>query len=328
MRSANEAVPVFAPEGDARTRELSMLVVGDLMLGRNVQVLGERYGSDYPFTGISGVLKNYDIVAGNLEGPVVEGAPRTPANSFRFAFQPASLSALVSAGFNMLSLANNHTFDFGKSGYEETSVRLYGAGAGVFGHPLYEGGEFVGSMEKGGRTLAFFGYNATYPSFHEEAAFTDIAARRASRPDELIFVFPHWGEEYSLSENDLQEKIARGFIDAGATAVFGSHPHVAQGVEIYKNRAIFYSLGNFVFDQYFSKETQEGLMISARIKEAEVAYELLPVAVSASRPELMDGAAREKWLGTLAARSGEDAAKFVMVGSFALPIDDVDKTNL
>ena len=288
------------------------------MLGRNVQLLGERFGEDYPFEKVKDLLAQYDVAVGNLEGPVVAGAPRTPANSFKFAFPTSSPMALRAAGFNLVSLANNHTVDFGQKGYEETVGRLAEEGISSFGHPISGSAAYVKRIEQKNKKIAFFGYNATYPSLDEKSALSEISGERESSPDQLIFIFIHWGEEYSLSAGDSQKKLAHEFIDAGATAVIGSHPHVVQEFELYKNRPVFYSLGNFIFDQYFSKETQEGLMVSAKIFETKIVYEFLPIVSIKSQPGIIESALGAEWFGGFLERSGMVPASYE--GSFELPL--------
>ena len=297
---------------------ISLIFVGDIMLGRNVQLLGERFGEDYPFEKVKDFLGEYDIAVGNLEGPVVSGAPRTPANSFKFAFPTSSPMTLVTAGFNLVSLANNHTVDFGQNGYEETANRLAEVGISPFGHPISGDLAYVKRLEQNGKRLAFFGYNATYPSFKKDQALSDVAVERISSSDELIFIFMHWGEEYSSSSNAFQKQLGRELVDAGATAVIGSHPHVVQEFEIYKNGPIFYSLGNFVFDQYFSEETQEGLMVSVKIFETKIVYEFLPIVSVKSQPVIIESAPGAEWFGGFLERSGIVPASYE--GSFELPL--------
>lgn len=297
---------------------LSLIFVGDIMLGRNVQLLGERFGEDYPFRKVKDLLVQYDIAVGNLEGPVLVGEPRTPANSFKFVFPTSSSAVLGAAGFDLVSLANNHTVDFGQKGYEETVVHLAEEGISSFGHPVREGAAYIKRIEQKNKKLAFFGYNATYPSFDEKSALSEISEEKESFPDELIFVFMHWGEEYSSSSNIFQKQLARKFIDAGTTAVIGSHPHVVQEFELYKNRPIFYSLGNFVFDQYFSKETQDGLMLSVKIFGTKIVYEFLPIVSVKSQPDIIGSALREERLAGFLGKSGVAPAAYE--GSFELSL--------
>ena len=101
-------------------------------------------------------------------------------------------------------------------------------------------------------------------------------------------VYPHWGVEYSSVHNYIQENLAHGWIDAGADLVVGAHPHVVQDIEIYKDVPIFYSLGNFVFDQMFSKETQEGLAVKLIITEEQISAELMPFASEKMKPKFLE----------------------------------------
>jgi poly-gamma-glutamate capsule biosynthesis protein CapA/YwtB (metallophosphatase superfamily) len=118
--------------------------------------------------------------------------------------------------------------------------------------------------------------------------------------------FIHWGTEYTAQPQDKQKEIAHQIIDLGADIILGHHPHVVQSVEIYNNKPIFYSLGNFVFDQYFSKETQEGLGVQIKLLPYQIQYELLPINIAKSQPQFMQGDDKEKFLNYLAKISDLD----------------------
>ena len=105
-----------------------------------------------------------------------------------------------------------------------------------------------------------------------------------------MLVFPHWGIEYEPIHSSAQEKLAHAWIDAGADLVIGGHPHVTQDAEIYKNKPIFYSLGNLLFDQDFSDPTQRGLIIAGKITDDNIELVLLPTISKKYKPELMTGA--------------------------------------
>src|SRR5690606_33310167 len=106
-----------------------------------------------------------------------------------------------------------------------------------------------------GQEVILVGVLAISASFDTDSAVRMIATLQTEHPDALIVVYPHWGEEYATTSSPRQQSLAHAFIDAGADAVIGSHPHVVQELELYNEKLIAYSLGNFVFDQYFSEET-------------------------------------------------------------------------
>jgi len=113
---------------------------------------------------------------------------------------------------------------------------------------------------------------------------------------DLIIVHIHWGTEYQHQFNQQQEKIGHALIDAGADIIIGHHPHVVQGMEIYKNKPIFYSLGNFIFDQYFSPDTQEGLAVGLKLTNNKISATLFPLQAKSAIINLMVGSAKDNFL--------------------------------
>ena len=152
-----------------------------------------------------------------------------------------------------------------------------------------------------GRKIAFVNYNSfADPKFDE---ITSIIQKLKSTVDYLV-VYTHWGREYELAENERQEKIAYQFIDTGADLIIGSHPHVVQPVEIYKNKVIFYSLGNFVFDQYFSEDVKLILGVGVLLGKDKVEFNLIPLYMQNSgQLQLMSKQQKQKFLQDLISRS-------------------------
>jgi poly-gamma-glutamate synthesis protein (capsule biosynthesis protein) len=112
-----------------------------------------------------------------------------------------------------------------------------------------------------------------------------------------VIIFPHWGTEYSSANTEKQRTLAHNWIDAGADLIIGSHPHVMENAELYKNKPIFYSLGNFIFDQNFSKETQRGLILAGSFSGDKINLVLLPTAIVNFQPELLRGGEKTKIIG-------------------------------
>jgi len=120
---------------------------------------------------------------------------------------------------------------------------------------------------------------------------------------DLVVVNIHWGEEYKTQFSQKQQKIARGFIDSGADVVIGHHPHVVEGVEKYKGKYIFYSLGNFIFDQYFSDEVKTGLAIAVNFQKDDMSFELYPIFSNFIQPSLLKDKKKSEFLKKLSERS-------------------------
>lgn len=254
----------------------TLLFVGDIMMGRNVELLMDRNGDAYPFAYIAPYLKSVDAVVGNLEGPVLSNHIRTPSQSVKFDFHTRMPKVLKDNNISIVSLANNHTFDFGKAGYDETVQHVHAAGIDVVGHPFAFGSTYVLHKKINEQKFVFVGFNITNPHFNYSKA-REFVQTLGRSPDEFYVAMIHGGEEYKFVSNKTQKSFYRGLIDDGVDLVIGHHPHVVQESEEYKNKMIFYSLGNFIFDQYFSKDTQQGLIVKAHFVGGKVSYEIIPV---------------------------------------------------
>ncbi|MBM3281555.1 MAG: CapA family protein [Candidatus Harrisonbacteria bacterium] len=254
--------------------EVTMVAVGDVMLSRTVGKRMQQYGYDYPFRKTESFLRGADITFGNLETSITPGEPVRPYEmSFRADLEAAE--ALQEAGFSILSLANNHVPNFGKKGLLDTFEALYKVGIEYVGagRNSEEANRPVIITTKGIR-FAFLAYNDpdVVPQVYEAGrvragtAFMRIekmqeAVRAARVQADIVIVSMHSGREYEEKPNKSQTEFARSAIDAGAEMVIGHHPHVVQTMEQYKGKYIFYSLGNFVFDQMWSFETRAGLAL-------------------------------------------------------------------
>lgn len=258
--------------------KINLLFVGDIMLDRGVKTLINQKGLDY----ILGDLVNnkffsgYDLIGANLEGAVTNGGKHyDPVKEFDFAFDPVFVSQLSEYGFNFFNLANNHFSDQGERGMEETKNnlgRLKIAYSGCRDGTISDCSSVIISIKDkkiGMVGLSMVGLKPDIEKVKEAINFLKDKT-------DWVIVNIHWGEEYDLNFNKIQKEIAYQLIDDGADVIIGHHPHVVQEVEVYKGRPIFYSLGNFIFDQYFSDKTQEGLAVSLDILDNEIKYTLYP----------------------------------------------------
>ncbi|MEK7622071.1 MAG: CapA family protein [Patescibacteria group bacterium] len=260
----------------------TLLFVGDMMLSRNIgRIMVEQNDWRYPFREIKEVLAQADLLIGNLEGPISTKGTKV-GSIYSFRADPRSILGLTDAGFDVLSFANNHVWDYGRDAFCETLDILQAAKIDYVGGGIdYVAVHQPIIREVKGAKVAFLAYTDLVPRGITRAesrpavAFLDLEQvipdiTRAEELADLTVVLLHWGNEYETKHNARQEILAHAMIEAGADLVVGHHPHVAQEVETYRDGYIAYSLGNFVFDQNFSADTRSGLMLKVSLKNKKI----------------------------------------------------------
>ncbi len=275
-------------------RELHILAFGDMMLGRYVRTLMDRAGDkNYVFEKIEGTdgkfFSGVDIVHGNLEGPI-KGQGKSGGTAMNFSFNEDIAPFLAEKGFDLMSLANNHAVDQGWDGRSTTIAALEKAGVDWCGHPSEAdpNSVYYNSVGWGENELSY-----AFVCLHDVTFKLDVDSAVELIEDvnekvDLVIVSIHWGYEYRhTADHNKQVEPAHRFVDAGADFVIGHHPHVVQNFEEYKGKYIFYSLGNFVFDQYWSQATQEELAIGIIIGRNGTEVYLIPMKSELSQSRLM-----------------------------------------
>ncbi len=254
-----------------KSETANLLIVGDIMLDRYIRQVGERKGEDYVFSCITPLFQEVDFVLANLEGPITNNPSTskgslvgTPAN-FKFTFPTTTAQVLFDHNIKLVNLGNNHIGDQGLEGINATHQYLTSAGVGYFGG--LSGSELVSRVEKG--NLSFVSYNQFGGDSVEKVVAAIVAE---SAQERTVVVYTHWGEEYVGARPEVKE-IAKKFVAAGADLVVGSHPHVVQESEMIGETPVYYSLGNFIFDQYFSTEVMNGLALKVNIKDGVITIE-------------------------------------------------------
>jgi poly-gamma-glutamate synthesis protein (capsule biosynthesis protein) len=274
--------PPIVYQKNKEPKEISLVFTGDIMLDRGVKKsVIKNFNGDFSFLFQKvDFLKNADILFGNLEGPI-SNTGKNLGNLYSFRMDPAVSSALKEAGFDVLSVANNHIGDWGREAFEDTLKRLKDEniiplGGGL---TLQEANEPV-ILKKEGTKIGFLGFSDMGPNWLKakendsgilivDDSLGETIKNASSKVDILIVSF-HFGEEYKKEYNKRQEYLAHLAIDSGAKIVIGHHPHVIQDTEFYKDGLIAYSLGNFIFDQNFSEETMRGLVLKIIISENNI----------------------------------------------------------
>lgn len=261
--------------GNTNKKSISFLFGGDLMFDRLVNHTFKDSGFDQIFADLNESFFQKDIVFANMEGPISDKPidDNFLSGSMVFNMPPSSIDTLKRTKINGVSLANNHTLNAGNSGFFTTQNLLKTAGIKYGGYEnKFDTESIIRYDTKIPVSIIVFNY-LSYKNIDEVAT----AISREKTTGRFVVIFPHWGNEYDLKHNNTQEFVAHKLIDAGGDIVIGTHPHVVQDVELYRNHAIFYSLGNFVFDQLFSKDTQEGLLLTGKLTEKELTINLNPI---------------------------------------------------
>ena len=293
--------PLVTPSRRGAGTVTTLTVVGDIMLARRV---GRALADDLerPFRPLSNRLDGADITVGNLESSLsTDGRPTQGGDSF--GARPQVLRGLASAGFDLVSLANNHLGDYGPRAMRQTFDRLEDAGIDYVGAgrnlaearaPVviqrdgvrvgFLGTESIGETPAAGRDRP--GTNRldmpprTGPL--DRAALRRISGdiRKLAGQVDTVVVIPHWGTQYTHVPEASQRTAAEAFSEAGADLVLGSHPHWVQGWEQQGSSTVVHSLGNFVFDMDFSTQTREGVFVEVVLWDGRVkAVEPVPYVI-------------------------------------------------
>lgn len=238
------------------------------------------------------VLSGTDLSMLNLEGPIsAEPILADQSEGLIFNFPPKTVDALKWLDVNAVSLANNHTMNAGKAGFANTLKVLKEKDIIPIGSANTFDETSIARFGSGTKKLSVI----TIESLEVNKDLTEIIKEEKAAGNRVL-IMPHWGTEYEPNHSNSQEKLAHSWIDAGADIVIGSHPHVIQDAELYKSRAIFYSIGNFVFDQTWSEPTQKGLIIAGKFKGDSLELVLLPTVSKKIQPQLLRGVEKTDFL--------------------------------
>lgn len=252
-----------------KPKEIRILFVGDIFLDRYIRKVMNTKGEDYVFSCINEFLNGYDLVVGNLEGPITNspsislGSEIGSPNNYIFTFPPSSAGLLYKNNIKIVNLGNNHIGNFGKEGFSSTKKYLNDEGVEFFGG--YYGDEPVLKKEIKGSQISFVSFNEFGG---EKAEIIAEKIRGEKEEGRVVFVYTHWGDEY-VAPPQRVKNYAKLFAEAGADFIIGSHPHIVLESEKIGDTFVYYSLGNFLFDQYWNEEVKTGLALEIKIKGGE-----------------------------------------------------------
>jgi poly-gamma-glutamate capsule biosynthesis protein CapA/YwtB (metallophosphatase superfamily) len=288
-----------APAGPLLVRPLVLAAVGDVTFGEQVGPAVEEHGAAYPWRGVAPTLRAADLTVGNLETSI---STRGVAAVKQYVFRgpPGALSAMSRlAGFDVLTLANNHAVDYGPEALLDTVRYVRAAGIRPIGAGANERlARRPAIVEAGGLRVAFLGYSDVNPlgfpagpstpgTARADAAVIAADVRAARRRADAVVCFFHWGVELQPDPDGRQRAFADACLGAGAKVVLGAHPHVLGPVERPGRRSLVaWTLGNFVFPS--AGTAARSAILEVRLAADGVrGYRLLPVQIEGFRPRLV-----------------------------------------
>lgn len=288
-----ESGEIVTPE-----KSVSFTVGGDMMFARMIyhdfhddfnnafSQFGDRvfWGTDAAFANLEGAITNKPIVD-NIQ-----------PDNVSFRFSPEIIKTLSFLHLNAVSQANNHSNNAGQEGVDTTRAVLASAKIQVFGGPTESDVSRVAYFKGEGMSLAVIGIEMTLGQ--DPKILVPIIKEIKKDPNARVMIMPHWGTEYLFKHTSTQSDAAHLWIDAGADIVIGSHPHVVEYAELYRGAPIFYSLGNFLFDQ-FALMTQKGLLISGKFTPDGLTLFGLPIQSFSNQPRLVTGKTKKTILDSL-----------------------------
>lgn len=292
-------------KGSTAEEKISLVFAGDILLDGFVGGQIDKYGVNFPFAKVAPVLKKADIAFANLETPVsVRG--KAAAKTFAFRSKPAALGGLSYAGIDGVTLANNHILDYGQQAMLDTLIHLdrnnighTGAGSNI--EQAFK--PYVKTVK--GKRIAVLGASRVLsdPSWYAgknnsgaASAYTAepllSAIKKSAKENNYTVVYLHWNEEFKDYPENYARSLAKQMIDSGADIILGAHSHCLMGIEYYKHKPIYYSLGNFVFNKSTrgGEKTLHSMLVDFTISNSGITSMITPVKIIGGQPNFMNAA--------------------------------------
>lgn len=266
------------PPLEKESLSASIVFTGDVMLDRYIRTVARKIGYTSLLEDRRNIFKESDGVVINLEGPITDAPSRSEESiigsrdNYYFTFEPKSIDFLLENTINIIHIGNNHIDNFGLEGIGQTQDYLEQHSLEYFGAVSTLPEKIVLQKTLQGIQFSFVSYNQFSSISGDQIV---LVIEKQKEVSDFVVVYTHWGQEYETISDQKQKDLARAFIDAGADVIIGSHPHVIQEKEVYKGKTIYYSLGNFIFDQYFDTSVRKGLVVRATFdtKESLIVFE-------------------------------------------------------
>lgn len=280
-------------------KPINLTFTGDVLLDRSVGDQIRKNGVDYPFKMVSPLLKKADLTFVNLETAVTERG-KTQNKQFTFRSRPETLQGLVNAGVDGVSLANNHTMDYGTTGLTDTIYYLQKKKLGITGAGKNKEQAFSAYYKKiNGKTVAILGLSRVLPdgSWFAKGSKPGIAyayskepmmsyVKKAVKNSDYTVIMIHWNRERQDYPESYAKGMAKDFINAGVDAVIGSHSHSLMGIEYYKGKPIYYSLGNFVFTNSSDPRGSQSMIVNLTFNNNRVSSNVKTAKIVNGQPRL------------------------------------------
>jgi len=298
-------------------KELNIIAVGDILFDRQVGSLIDSAGADEPFRYVAPTLNNSEITIANLECPLSNKGTKLAEKDVTFRGRTQAVVGIKGAGIDVVSMANNHALDCGPEALQDTinlldKNSIGHSGAGMNLNESIEPAYYMAG-EKKDKKVAFLAFSYVIPAgfyptdqkagvapARPKTELVTNAIKQVKKEADFVFCSFHWGIEYQDYPVQYQTDLAHACIDSGADLVLGHHPHVIQGIELYKGKLIAYSLGDFVFDHY-SRKTGEAFILNCTISQDKtLTATMIPVYLTSNgQPRIVQGADANTILGRL-----------------------------
>lgn len=304
----------------ASTTPFSVTLVGDIMLARSVELWMQGSGIAYPFLHVQDIIGSSTVSFANFEAAIPENHEHTVAYSTRFSTDAKYITELAKSGITHVSLANNHAHDFGGTAEANTRIVLAGNGVIPFGNANTVSTTSVTYVHSGSTTVSFIAIQNVYGALDYDEIKKIIIQMNETSDIQIAYI--HWGTEYQPTHDLEQEVLAKHLVSLGIDAIVGHHPHVVEDIQMVQGVPVFYSLGNFIFDQYFSTAVQQGLALRLEYTNRALTFTLVPVTSigTHAQPRLMEGTERSLFLEKLSERSDKSLTAGIISGGFSVPI--------
>lgn len=296
---------------EAKSNSVTISFVGDCTLGEYKGQSGNTLfrdfykanGAEYFLSNVRNIFETDDITFVNLEGPLTERS-QTVVKEFPIRCESEHVNVLTTSSVEVVNLSNNHIYDCGQAGFEDTKQLLQQNNIG------YCGEDNVYTIEKNGLIVTFLGYRGWNNTAELRTNITNDIANAKINGSNVVCVMFHFGEEGKHYSNETQQSLARHAVDSGADIVVGNHPHVIQGIEVYNGKTICYSLGNFCFGANKNPKDKDTFIYQQTftLTENDIEYSghnIIPCSISSEKnrnnyqPSVLDESDSLRVLGRL-----------------------------